>query len=134
LLPREFGWAAAHQQTETVLELLAALALDRGRMSEPSTTSPASAVRAGQWRARIPGTREEEMFRQRTVEGLTLREIAERHDLGFERIRQILRHYYRLTGFTPAAVERQKQKRERTTTRIPSAGLPMPGADAARGN
>jgi hypothetical protein len=80
-------------------------------VTEPSRTPP---VNRSDWKRRIPGDREERMFHERTVEGLTLREIAERHSLGFERIRQILRHYYRLTGFTPAAVKRRKQKtRER---------------------
>jgi hypothetical protein len=50
------------------------------------------------------------MFEQRTVEGLTLREIATFHNLHFERIRQLLRHYYMLTGTPPAATERRRNK------------------------
>jgi DNA-binding CsgD family transcriptional regulator len=73
------------------------------------------------WRSRTPGDREKKMFEQRTVEGLTLREIAEFHGLHYERIRQLLKHYFQLVGVTPAAVQRRKQKaREKAATKARS--------------
>ncbi len=74
----------------------------------------------GRWAERIPGKREAEMFQQRTVEGLTLREIADAHGLHCERVRQLLKHYYGLTGYPPAAKERRKQKARRRGARSQS--------------
>lgn len=51
--------------------------------------------------------RELEMFRLRVVEGLTLAQIARRFSLHVERIRQILREHFRLTGVPPAAKVRR---------------------------
>jgi transposase len=42
-----------------------------------------------------PGKREREMYRLRTVEGLTLRELARRFHLSPERVRQLLNEYVR---------------------------------------
>jgi transcriptional regulator with XRE-family HTH domain len=47
-------------------------------------------------RAHAPQAREYDMFRLRAVEGLTLEEIAVRHGLHRERVRQILRAHFRL--------------------------------------
>lgn len=50
------------------------------------------------------------MLRQRTVDGLTLREIADHHNLTQERIRQILAYYFRVRGVPLAAVARRRKK------------------------
>jgi transcriptional regulator with XRE-family HTH domain len=47
-------------------------------------------------RTHAPQAREYDMFRLRAVEGLTLEEIAVRHGLHRERVRQILRAHFRL--------------------------------------
>ncbi len=63
---------------------------------------------------RRPRPREWEVFKQRTVEGLTLDEIAARHGLCRERIRLMLIDYFQVRGSPPAARERKKRRaRER---------------------
>jgi transcriptional regulator with XRE-family HTH domain len=52
---------------------------------------------------RIPGDREREIFRLRSVEGLSLREIGRRFNLHPARIRQILGAFFGLSGIPPAA-------------------------------
>ena len=47
-------------------------------------------------RTHAPHAREYDMFRLRAVEGLALEEIAVRHGLHRERVRQILRAHFRL--------------------------------------
>ena len=47
-------------------------------------------------RTHAPLAREYDMFRLRAAEGLTLEEIAVRHGLHRERVRQILRAHFRL--------------------------------------
>lgn len=47
-------------------------------------------------RTHVPQAREYDMFRLRAAEGLTLEEIAVRHGLHRERVRQILRAHFRL--------------------------------------
>ncbi len=69
-------------------------------------------AKASNWKARVPGDREERIYHQRTVEGLSLQDIADHHGIGYERVRQLLRHYYRLTGFPPAVRRREKKDRE----------------------
>ncbi len=59
-------------------------------------------------RRRIPGDRDREIFRLRIVEGLTLKQLAERFGLHRERIRQILSDYFGLTGIPPAARRRTR--------------------------
>ena len=56
-----------------------------------------------------PGARAYDMFRLRAVEGLTLEEIAVRHGLHRERVRQILRAHFRL-GEPWAANARRKAR------------------------
>ena len=51
-----------------------------------------------------PGEREREMYHLRTVEGLTLRELARRFGLSPERVRQLLNQYvFTGTGEWPSA-------------------------------
>lgn len=58
---------------------------------------------------RVPGDREREIFRLRTVDGLMLSEIAQRNNLNVERIRQILT-FFGLSGTPPAASRRRKHR------------------------
>ncbi len=60
-------------------------------------------------RTHVPQAREYDMFRLRAVEGLTLEEIAVRHGLHRERVRQILRAHFRL-GEPWAANARRKAR------------------------
>jgi DNA-binding CsgD family transcriptional regulator len=52
------------------------------------------------------------MLIERTVEGLTLKEIAVNHGLGTERIRQLLNYYFRVTGVPDAVKIRRAKNRE----------------------
>jgi transcriptional regulator with XRE-family HTH domain len=61
----------------------------------------------------VPSEREQEMSRLRTVEGLTLEEIADRVGVGTERVRQLLRLHFGLEGTPPAASARRQAKTER---------------------
>jgi hypothetical protein len=54
-------------------------------------------------RGHIPSDRDREIFRLRIVEGLTLDQLAQRFGLHRERIRQVLSHFFGLTGTPPAA-------------------------------
>ena len=54
-------------------------------------------------RGHIPSDRDREIFRLRIVEGLTLDRLAQRFGLHRERIRQVLSHFFGLTGTPPAA-------------------------------
>lgn len=56
----------------------------------------------------VQTAREREIFRLRVVKGLTLDEIAAIFDLHRERIRQLLRMHFRLTGTPPAARARRR--------------------------
>src|ERR1035438_6675738 len=56
----------------------------------------------------IPGDRELEIFRRRTIDGLLLSELARLNNVKVERIRQILR-LFGLSGSPPAASRRRKQ-------------------------
>jgi len=58
-----------------------------------------------------PSEREREMLRLRTEEGLTLREIGQRFDIGTERVRQLLIYYFDLKGVPPAAKARRETRR-----------------------
>lgn len=60
----------------------------------------------------VPGDREREIFRLRTVDGLMLSEIAQVHHVNVERIRQILT-FFGLSGTPPAASRRRHQKARR---------------------
>jgi DNA-binding Lrp family transcriptional regulator/DNA-binding CsgD family transcriptional regulator len=60
-----------------------------------------------------PTEREQEMYRLRTVEGLTLPKIGERYGVSAERVRQILNRAFRLTG-TPFAVKTRHRRRRGT--------------------
>ncbi len=62
---------------------------------------------------RIPREREHTIFRLRTVEGLTFREIGEQCGVCRERVRQILHFYFGLGGIPPAARLRNKARRRR---------------------
>lgn len=66
----------------------------------------AAASRTG----RVPGEREQEMFRLRTVDGLSLAELGERFHLHRERVRQLLHLYYGLKGEPPAVKARRKAR------------------------
>ncbi len=83
-----------------------------------------------------PTDREREMYRLRTLEGLTLPEIGERYDISAERVRQILNRTFRLTGAPPAVKARRSRgtpakppgspERERTPASAPaSRGAPV---------
>lgn len=61
---------------------------------------------------RIPSARDREIFRLRIIEGMTLSELAQRHTLNVERIRQILA-FFGLSGAPPAAALRRKQRAPR---------------------
>jgi IclR family transcriptional regulator, pca regulon regulatory protein len=56
--------------------------------------------------------RAHEMYRLRTVEGLSLREIADIFDVTIERVRQVLRKNFNLAGEPPAAKERRIARRK----------------------
>lgn len=64
----------------------------------------------------IQTNREREMFRLRAVKGLTLKQIGERFDVTTERVRQLLRLHFRLSGTPPAAKRRKPVPREMTLT------------------
>lgn len=55
---------------------------------------------------RIHSQRELEIFRLRAVEGLTLAQIGRRFDINAERVRQLLKLHFGLSGRPPAAKER----------------------------
>jgi hypothetical protein len=59
----------------------------------------------------VPGEREQEIYRLWTVEGFTLREIGERFGIGPERVRQLLKFYFRESGMPLAVRERRAHKR-----------------------
>lgn len=63
--------------------------------------------------SRLPGERELEILRLRTVDRLTLQEIGERFGIGRERLRQLLKFYFRESGTPPAVRERRARKRAR---------------------
>jgi transcriptional regulator with XRE-family HTH domain len=60
-----------------------------------------------------PQAREYDMFRLRAVEGLTLEEIAVRHGLHRERVRQILRAQFRIGEPWTANARRKARAKER---------------------
>jgi transcriptional regulator with XRE-family HTH domain len=64
-------------------------------------------------RTHAPQAREYDMFRLRAVEGLTLEEIALRHGLHRERVRQILRAHFRLGEPWAAKARRKTRAKER---------------------
>lgn len=76
--------------------------------------------------------REREMFRLRTVEGLTLRAIAARFGIGPERVRQLInRHVREMTGrpADPAGLS-QAAKATRRAADLARAQAPCAGADS----
>lgn len=100
-----------------------------------SSTSPTT-LEAPSATGYDPTEREREMYRLRTVEGLTLPEIGERYGIGAERVRQILNRTVRLTGAPPAVKARRRRgtpaklpgspERERTTANaLASRGVPV---------
>jgi AraC-like DNA-binding protein/DNA-binding CsgD family transcriptional regulator len=62
----------------------------------------------------IQTNREREMFRLRAVEGLTLAQIGQRFNVTTERVRQLLKLHFRLSGTPPAAKRRPPIARETT--------------------
>jgi hypothetical protein len=60
---------------------------------------------------RVPGERDLEMFRLRLVERLTLAEVGERTGVSQERVRQILRLHFGLTGKPPRPRGRPRKRR-----------------------
>jgi transcriptional regulator with XRE-family HTH domain len=56
---------------------------------------------------RIPSDRDRQIFRLRIIDGLTLNELAARFSLNRERVRQILVHFFRLSGPPPATTQRR---------------------------
>jgi transcriptional regulator with XRE-family HTH domain len=65
---------------------------------------------------RVPNDREREIFRLRTVDGLTLDEIAQIYSVHKDRIRQLL-GVFGLSGSPPAASQRrQEQSRKHTAS------------------
>ncbi|MGP0102636.1 MAG: sigma factor-like helix-turn-helix DNA-binding protein [Solirubrobacteraceae bacterium] len=67
-------------------------------------------------RGHVPDDRNREIFWLRIVEGLTLKQVGERFDLNNERVRQILGHYFGLSGvlrprsFAPASRDQQRDR------------------------
>jgi hypothetical protein len=49
----------------------------------------------------LPGDREMTMLRERLLDRKTLKAIGEAHDIGNERVRQILNHYFGVHGIPP---------------------------------
>jgi hypothetical protein len=57
---------------------------------------------------RVPSDRHLEMFRLRIIEGLPLAEIGKQTGVKQERVRQLLRLYFGLSGTPPAAKARRR--------------------------
>jgi Sigma-70, region 4 len=78
-----------------------------GQLSQHGLSLPP--IRGG--RIRVSSERDLEMFRLRVVERLTLAEVGERTGVSQERVRQILRLHFGLTGTPPRPRGRPRQRR-----------------------
>jgi hypothetical protein len=58
--------------------------------------------------SRVPGERNREVFRLRTVEGLSLADTAKQLGISQERVRQVLGVFFGISGKPPAAKTRRK--------------------------
>lgn len=89
------------------------------QLNEQGTSLPSS--RGGH--VYMPNDRSREMFRLRIVEGLTLKEIAERFGINAERVRQIMAMYFGLRGSPPTVKARKwaATERRRAASQAPSA-------------
>ncbi|MGC2372395.1 MAG: sigma factor-like helix-turn-helix DNA-binding protein [Solirubrobacteraceae bacterium] len=59
---------------------------------------------------KVPGERNREVLRLRIIEGLTLAEIGLMVDVSSERVRQLLRFHFGLTGKPPAVKARLRSR------------------------
>jgi DNA-directed RNA polymerase sigma subunit (sigma70/sigma32) len=62
---------------------------------------------------RLPDDREMVMLRERLLDGKTLKAIGEAHGIGNERVRQILNHYFGVSGTPPRHVSPEEARRRR---------------------